>query len=298
MQYRDLAARDGFPERSRPRYEVFQQRWFETLFSQAIAEPDSERSIALLRQSLTVMPEARAARQLLVDKLIEAKKFDDARRQVQSLVDPARPNPPEVEAALAEIDFGKGRYQEAIARLESLARNDPATYAARLETVKRRWSESNMPPRYHNAIASPSITRAELAVLMYWKVPFVRFAQNLTQPPIAIDIAEVEGREEFVRALALRLFQVDPVTRAAVPYRTVGSAGFLRLAGRLLTLRGTPSCAEGIRDDNDLTQAVRTLRACGVPLGTLNDASDVTISGKRAGEILDAVAAATASRPQ
>ncbi|HUF18433.1 MAG TPA: tetratricopeptide repeat protein [Thermoanaerobaculia bacterium] len=296
--YRDLIGREDFPATSRPRHAHFQQRWFERLFNQAVGERDIERSIALLRDSLTVMPEARAARQLLVDKLIETRKFDDARRQVQPLMDPSQPSPPEVEAALAEIDVGKGRYQEAIERLEPLARDDPGRYAARLEAVKQRWSESNMPPRYHNALASPSITRAELAVLMYWKVPFVRFAQNLTQPPIAIDIAEVEGREEFVRALALRLYQVDPVTRAAVPYRTVGSAGFLRLAGRLLTLRGIPPCAEGAQDDNDLAQAVKMLRACGAPLGSWNASSDMTVSGKRAGEVLDAIAAATTTRTQ
>lgn len=295
--YSDLHSREDFPATSRERYQHFQQRWFDELFSQAVAETDNERSIALLRQSLTVVPEARAARQLLVEKLITAKKFDDARRQVQSLVDPTQPNPPEVEAALAEIDFGKGRYQEAIARLEPLARSDPGTYSARLEIVKQRWNETNMPPRYHRALASPSITRAELSVLMYWKVPFVRFAQNLMQPPIAIDISEVEGREEFVRALALRLYQVDPVTRAALPYRTVGSAGFLRLAGRLLTLRGVPACAGGIQDDGDLGSAVRTLRACGVPLGNLNDSDDMPVSGKRAGEILDAVAVAS-TRPR
>lgn len=295
--YGELLAREDFPSASRERYAHFQQRWFDDLFGRAVAETDVEQSIALLRQSIVVVPEARAARQLLVEKLIAAKKFDDARRQVQPLVDPSQPTPPEVEAALAEIDFGKGRYQEAIARLEPLARSDPGKYSARLEMVKQRWNETNMPPRYHIALASPSITRAELAVLMYWKVPFVRFAQNLTQPPIAIDISEVEGREEFVRALALRLYQVDPVTRAALPYRTVGSAGFLRLATRLLTLRGIPACAGGIQDDGDLGSAVRALRACGAPLGNLNASDDMPVSGKRAGEILDAVAVAS-TRPR
>ena len=230
---------------------------------------------------------------MLVDRLISAGKFDDARRQVEPLVDRARPNPPEVEAALAEIDFGKGRYQEAIERLEPLARSDPARYAARLEEVKQRWSETNMPPRYHRALASPALTRAELAVLLYWKLPFVRFAKNLSQPPIAIDISEVEGREEFVRALALRFYDVDPVTRAAYPYRTVSTDSFTRLAGRLLVLGGTPTCAASIPNESDSASARSMLRACDIPVASLRDPS---VTGKTAGEVLDAIADAVAAR--
>ena len=285
--YRELSSMEEFPASLNDRLRHFQQSWFERLFDQASRETSPERSIEVLRQALSVMPEARAARQMLVDKLIAAQKFDDARRQVEPLIDRTRPNAPEVEAALAEIDFGKGRYQEAIERLEPLARADPARYGERLELVKQRWSESNMPPRYHRAVASPALTRAELAVLLYWKLPFVRFAQNLSSPPIAIDISEVEGREEFVRALAMRFFDVDPITRAASPYRTVSTDGFLRLTGRLLTLRGVPECAASVPNEGDAASAQRMLRACGISLSALREPS---VSGATASSILEAIA--------
>lgn len=290
--YRELSARGEFPAASAERLRHFQKGWFDRLFNQAVSETSSDRSIELLRQALSVMPEAQAARQMLVDKLIAAARYDDARRQIQPLVDSSRPNAPEVEAALAEIDFGKGRYEEAIRRLEPLARAEPERYGARLEQVKQRWSESNMPPRYHRAVASPALTRAELAVLLYWKLPFVRFAQNLSSPPIAIDISEVEGREEFVRALALRFFDVDPVTRAATPYRTVSTDGFLRLAARLLTLRGVPQCAASVTNEGDAASAQRMLRACGVSVSSLQEPS---VSGAAAASVLDAIARVSSS---
>ena len=41
----------------------------------------------------------------------------------------------------------------------------------------------------------------------------IRFAQNVPTPPIAIDIADIPGRDEVIRAMALGIYPVDPVTR-------------------------------------------------------------------------------------
>ena len=70
-----------------------------------------------------------------------------------------------------------------------------------------------MPAHYRAAADSLAVTRSDFAVLLYWTVPSVRFAQNLGTPQIAVDIEDVAGREEIIRALALGLYDVDPVTR-------------------------------------------------------------------------------------
>jgi tetratricopeptide (TPR) repeat protein len=262
--------------------------WFNDLFARASSTTDSEEAISLLRQALLISPEADAPRLLLVNRLIAGKRFDDARRQLEPLVQ-KNPGSEDVETALAEIEVGKGRYQEAITRYERLARVNPARHSPRLNEIKERWLEENMPPQYHDAISSGAVSRAELAVLMYWKVPAVRFAQNLSQPPIAIDVAGVAGRDEFVRALALRLYQVDPITRTAGPDRMVTSGTFVRLAGRLLTLRGVPTCASGVSVQNELERAEAMLSACGVSLGSLAADPDLPVSGRVVAEILEAV---------
>jgi tetratricopeptide (TPR) repeat protein len=262
--------------------------WFDQLFASASAATDPEEAINLLRRALTLTPEADTARVALVRRLIEVRRYDDARRQIEPLAQ-KHPDREEVEWALAEIEAGRGRYQDSIARYERLAKAHPGRYDARLTEVKQKWLELNMPPQYRSSMDSPALSRAELAVLMYWKVSPVRFAQNLAQPPIAVDIGAVQGREEFVRALALRLYQVDSVTRAAGPDRLVSSANFLRLAGRLLLLRGTPPCAAGAAAEDELARAIRALTACGVNVSRLAGDLERTVSGREAAEVLDAV---------
>ena len=102
-----------------------------------------------------------------------------------------------------------------------------------------------MPPQFQNALATNALTRGDFAVLTYWLVPAVRFAQNVGTPPIAIDLSDVPGREEIVRAIALGLLQVDPVTRRVGPSIPVNEAQLERLAGRVLLLRGA-TCARNV----------------------------------------------------
>src|SRR5207247_964288 len=75
-----------------------------------------------------------------------------------------------------------------------------------------------------------------------------RFAQNLPAPPIAIDISEAPGRDEIIRAIALGIYQMDPVTRRVNPDAIVNGTALARIAARVLTLRGA-SCVRGIPTD-------------------------------------------------
>ncbi len=254
------------------RYRVFDQ-----LYGAALNAPPSD-AIRLLREALQVSPGASAARLLLAQKLITLQQFDEAKRELDPLLETGAVDQPEVQEALAEIDVGHGQFENAIVRYERLARNDSSgKYAHRLDEVKEQFAAANMPPQVLRAMEAPSITRADLAVLMYWKVASIRFAQNLPAPPIAIDIGEMPGRDEVIRAMALGIYPVDPVTRRVNPDAEVNGAALARIVTRVLTLRGA-ACARQVPTDQILT-------ACGIAIAV----DDLPVSGGTASSVLEQV---------
>lgn len=279
--YRDVASREGAPPFAAERERELQTRLFDQLYNAALAAP-GEESVRLLREALAITPGATAARILLVQKLVAQHDYEAARRELEPVLNTADVDRPEVQEALAEIDVSRGRYESAIARYDRLARRD-RKYASRLDEVKQQFAEANMPPQFRRAVESESITRADLAVIMYWKVASVRFASNLAAPPIATDIGETPGREEIVRAMALGIYQVDPVTRRVGPYSTVNSGGLARVAARLLTMRGA-SCARGAGSD-----AQKILAACAIVDPTMGAGAEAPVSGRGAASVMEQV---------
>lgn len=280
--YREIAAQPNAPELARERLAELEKTIFEQLYSSALTASDPE-AIRMLREALEVSPTASAARTLLVQKLIATRDFDEARRVLDPMLSGSDADRPDVQAALAEIDVGHYRYQEAIVRYERLAHRD-SRYGARLEQVKDLYAAANMPPQYQRAIESPSITRADLAVLMYWEVGAVRFASNVGTPPIAVDVSETPGRDELVRALALGIYTVDPVTRRVNPSTSVTASALSRVAARVLTMRGA-ACARSAPGDPK-----STLTACAVadPVTTLGD-PEAPVSGRTAATVMEQV---------
>jgi tetratricopeptide (TPR) repeat protein len=279
--YRDLATRPDAPTFASERANTLQTKLFNDLVTAALAAPDAE-AVGLLRDALAFNPGAMDARVSLSTRLVNLGRFDEARRELDPVLNTAEVDRPAVQEILAEIDVGRGRYQEAIIRYERLARRmKEPRYTERLNTIKEQWSMANMPPEFRRALESTAITRADLAVLLYWTVPSVRFARNLGSPPIATDLENVAGREEIIRAIAIGLYDVDPVTRRVSPSRNVTASRLSAHLARVLTLRGA-SCARGIASD-------RVLAACGV---TDPGNTDATISGREAAKALEQVAKA------
>jgi tetratricopeptide (TPR) repeat protein len=281
--YRTLAMRADMPSLVRERLSGVEKRLFDELYHAALSATDSE-AIAALREALVVSPNATGARIVLVQRLIAQKQYDEARREIEPLlsgdVDRA-----DVQEALAEIEVGRGQYEQAIIRYERLARrdNDPR-YTRRLDELKEQWNTANMPPQFQRAMQTDALTRADAAVLFYWQVPAVRFAQNPGAPPIAVDIGDVAGRDEIIRSIALGILQVDPVTRRVGPSTPVNASALERLAARALLVRGAP-CARGVPADS-------ILQACGVaPLALPPDAP---VSGRVASSMLEQVSKALA----
>lgn len=278
--YRSLATRPEVP-RAAERIAELESALFNELYAAAQRAEPAE-SIRLLREALTFHAGAVEPRIMLSQRLVAQRQFDEARRELDPILNTAADRP-EVQEILAEVDAGRGRYQEAIVRYDRLARRTKEErYQRRLDEIKSEWSAANMPSHYRSALESTAITRADLAVLLYWTVPSIRFAQNLGTPQIAVDIQDLAGREEIIRAIALGLYDVDPVTRRVSPHRTVSAARLAAHLSRVLSLRGA-ACARGIASD-------RVLAACGVndPLAGLP--ADATVTGRDALVYLQQVA--------
>ncbi|HEY0143612.1 MAG TPA: tetratricopeptide repeat protein [Thermoanaerobaculia bacterium] len=281
--YRNLAAAPDAPEFARERLTELETNLFSELYT-AAQSATPEESIRLLREALLINAGATEARILLTQRLVAQRQWEEARRALDPILSGPDVDRSEVQEALAEIDAGRGRYQEAIVRYDRLSRRTKEPrYATRLEEIKEEWSAQNMPSHFRQALESDALTRAELAVLLYWKVPSVRFAQNVSAPPIAIDISEVAGREEIIRAIALGLFEVDPVTRRVGPHRQMTSDRLARFLTRVLQVRGA-ACARSIPGD-------RVLSACGVTDPAAGD-PNAPVSGRTASRMLEQVAKA------
>jgi tetratricopeptide (TPR) repeat protein len=285
--YRAIAARPGAPSTAAERVAQLGREIFDQLYASAQAAPDAE-AIRLLREALSIAPEAKAARFLLVRKLIATKRYEEARRTLEPMLN-TDADRNDVQEALGEIEIGEGFYQQAIVRYERLARrtNDPR-YRARLEQIKAQFARANMPPQYQRALEGEAITRADLAVLMYWEIASIRFAQNLGVPPIAIDIGEIPGRDEVIRAIALGIYQVDPVTRRVSPHGAVTNGSLARIAARVLILRGAPCVKGAPGDPTELGRAQKLLAACGIADPSLAS-SDIAASGRDAARVMAAV---------
>jgi tetratricopeptide (TPR) repeat protein len=254
--YRAIVSLPEAPPAARERFAELEGALFNELYAAALAAPEAD-SIRLLREALALNAGAIEPRVLLARKLVGQKSFEEARRELEPLLGTAADRP-DVQEILAEIDVGRGRYQEAIVRLDRLARRTgEARYAQRLEQIKSDWSALNMPAHYRAALESTEITRSDLAVLLYWTVPSIRFATNLGTPQIAVDVEDVAGRDEIIRALALGLYDVDPVTRRVGPYRTVSAARLSHHLARVLTIRGA-TCARGVPHESVLTSCAVT----------------------------------------
>lgn len=279
-RYRAIVSKPDAPPTARERFEDLQTRLFDQLYNAALTARDAD-AVRLLHDALTINPTASAARILLVQKLVAQQQFDEARRELDPILNSGDADRAEVQEALAEIDVGKGRYQQAINRYERLTRRDPdGHFARRLAQIKEQFAEANMPPQYQRALESESITRADLAVLMYWKVTAIRFAQDVPPPPIAIDISEIPGRDELIRAIALGIFPVDPITRRVNPFATVNASSLARTAARTLAARGA-ACARIAGND-----PAKVLASCGIDDPTAVG-EEVSVSGRTAAALLD-----------
>ncbi len=109
--------------------------------------------------------------------------------------------------------------------------------AARLAAAKFRWRLSLLPQEVQEMAAEPALTRAQLAVLLYWLVPEVRYSRPAAGR-IATDVLDHPHREEIVRVVNLGLLDVDPTLHRFSPAAEARRTHGLRSVTRLLAAFG------------------------------------------------------------
>jgi hypothetical protein len=139
---------------------------------------------------------------------------------------------------LATLEVAVGDPGAGISLLQEMAAERPGdpALASRLSQARFRWRLVLLPAEVKALIPAPELTRSELAGLLYWLFPTVRYARPQTAR-IANDVFDHPFREEIVRVINLDVMEVDarlhhfgpaePVTRAealAAVLRVVAAA--------------------------------------------------------------------------
>jgi len=146
---------------------------------------------------------------------------------------------------LASLATQTGRWAEAEALYESLARTDPA-FAQKAAAARVEFRVQNLPTVARRAALSPRLTRTQLAVLLVELSPEVRDARVPAGADVAVDVVDRPERAALVRTIGLGFFPVSRETHlvgADVPVSRAEIATHLR---RLAALAGGDlACAAG-----------------------------------------------------
>lgn len=118
----------------------------------------------------------------------------------------------------AELELAVGDPGAGLQIIQDLAAENPRdpVLAEKLAAAKFRWRMSLLPRHVQDVAAKPELTKADLAVLLYWLIPNVRYGRP-TAGRIATDVLEHPRQEEIVRVVNLGLMDVDPTLHRFSP---------------------------------------------------------------------------------
>jgi hypothetical protein len=159
----------------------------------------------------------------------------------------------------AELELSVGDPGAGLKIVEGLAERNPRdpALAERLAAAKFRWRLSLLPQAVRDVAARPELSRADLAVLLYWLVPQVRYAKP-SGGRIATDVLDHPQRDEIVRVVNLGLLDVDDTLHRFSPASPARRATAVRAMVRVLQSFGGGAC---LADDAANPQPSQTL-AC------------------------------------
>ncbi|HXO22598.1 MAG TPA: hypothetical protein VOA87_21965 [Thermoanaerobaculia bacterium] len=200
----------------------------------------------------------------------------------------------------AELELEVGDPGAGLQIVQKLADSHPKDpeLAEKLAAAKFRWRLSLLPPAVRDRADSPELTRADLAVLLYWLAPEVRYAKP-TEGIIATDVLEHPQRDEIVRVVNLGLMEVDRLHRfspASPARRATALHGLVRLIARF---GGESSCVgAGAANPQPSQQFVCEAAArCGIVPSADDCAPGDALSGEDAIELIRRSAEGLARQP-
>lgn len=130
--------------------------------------------------------------------------------------------------------------------LEELSREFPgdAALAENLGRARFAWRLTMLPEPARGLGKSPELNRGQLAALLYWVFPGVRYTRP-AEATIANDILDHIHRTEIVRVVNLGIMEVDPNLHSFSPDVAATRADALRGLLRLLRRSGGRECLDG-----------------------------------------------------
>lgn len=171
-------------------------------------------------------PEAESRRILESRLLIATARHDDQEELeiLRSLV-VHEPDHRDLVERLADLELEQGRARAALEQLERLLEHgsDDPELVAKVERAKFHWRLQQLPVKIQELSKAGELSRADLASLLYWIIPDVRYAQ-VNNPPIATDILDSPQRKEIVRVVNLGLLDVDETLHLFRPTESASRA--------------------------------------------------------------------------
>jgi hypothetical protein len=167
---------------------------------------EAERHLSLLRKwAPSEMRTLEGARALAV-----AKGDPTAELAAVKELAAQRPGERDLIERRAELELAVGDPSAGLQIIQSLAAENPddPELAEKLAAAKFRWRLSLLPKGVQEVASRPELTKADLAVLLYWLVPNVRYGRP-TSGRIATDVLDHPHQEEIVRVVNLGLMDVD-----------------------------------------------------------------------------------------
>ncbi len=198
----------------------------------------------------------------------------------------------ELRERLATLEVEAGDAGAGVRIYQDLARANPtdARLAERLAWATYHFRLQLLPVPVRDLAARAQLTRADLAVLLYWLAPEVRYGRG-GAVRIATDILESEQREQIARVLNLGLMDIDETLHKFYPDRAAGQGEALAAVLRLLADRGGVACLQGLSSRNVSRDAACSLAAgCGLIGKASGCLPGGPISGSEAAEVIQRAA--------
>jgi hypothetical protein len=199
-----------------------------------------------------------------------------------------RPAARELLERQSALEFEVGDPGVGLSIIQGLAAENPDDPALvdQLAAAKFRWRVSLLPPGVRAVAGRPELDRAELAVLLYWLVPDIRYGRA-NAGRIATDVLDHPQREEIVRVVNLGLLDVDSTLHRFSPGATARRGTALRSLERLLARFGEGNGVACMQGAGTTQQEVcDTAVRCGLVAGPEECLAGEPLSGTAAVEMI------------
>jgi tetratricopeptide (TPR) repeat protein len=189
------------------RADALEQRWIDDRVEgadQAVNSGDAEAAIELVQRALDLRPDHRRALLVLGGAERTRGDLEAADAAFARLGDD-----PEALLERADIARVQDRPSAAMDLLARLPDDHPQRDAA-LRRARLEWRLTVMPARVQEALEAPTVTRANLAVLLVSLAPDLD-SQGGAPPPLMTDVVDHPAQREILTAVRLGLLGPDPV---------------------------------------------------------------------------------------